>query len=191
MSDLTDIIGVVRSHRWGSVDIQTERLKADGCKRIINLSKGDREQLVMMVRERTLIKVVWAILLVAPGKSGVKRMFDSYQAFSKRLAKLPRGCHGYVKDVDSGIVADTKAGMRAMELLVRDQIRRDLQGRKSADNLPREKEFSEIEWLKAENAFHNPTKYPTVERLQAYYDEEIPGFTYWRANREWGKRPRK
>ena len=54
---------------------------------------------------------------------------------------------------------------------------------KSADNLPRERTFSDIEWLKAENAFHNPTKYPTVERLQAYYDKEIPGFTYWRANR--------
>lgn len=189
-----DAIGVIRKHRWMQNDVQTEKLKADGCRVVVNLDKTDRDQLVRMIRERTVIKAVYAFFLVDPRKRGVIRMTNDYSKLVEKLANLPRDCHAYIKDVDSGFLAETPPQRKAMLAVVQAQCAKHHKGAKSATNLPRggqPKVFSEAQYIKAELAWRNTSRYPEWEHVTRYYDEEIPGFTIWRAHKMWGPRQTK
>jgi len=109
-----DAIGVTRKHRWMPVDLQEDKLRADGCRVIVSLDKLDRDQLVRMVREHTIIKAVYAFFLVDPRKRGVIRMTNDYCKFAEKLASLPRKCSAFIKDVDSGFLAETIPQRRVM-----------------------------------------------------------------------------
>ena len=186
-----DAIGVIRKHRWMSNEVQTEKLKADGCRVIVSLDSTDRTQLARMIRERTVIKAAYAFFLVDPRKRGVNRMVADYNKFAEQLAHLPRKCRGIIKDVESGFLADTPAQRKAMLAVVREQCAKHHKGQKSAGNLPRggqPKVFSEAQMTKAELAWRNVSRFPEWENVTRYYDEEIPGFTVWRAHKLWGPR---
>ena len=184
-----DVIGVVRAHRWASVQAQREALKADRCTRILDLDKLGREDLVRMVRERTTIKVLYAFLLARQGDA--VHMLDDYTRFAERLAKLPRRCSAVVKDLSTGLVADTAGTRKAMVEVVRGQITKHRRGLASAENGKQggqEKEFSDTEWLKFEAIWLNVRKYPTWDHAQDAFDLINRDFTVWRAHLKWGPR---
>jgi len=183
-----DAIGATRKHRWISVELQTERLEVDGCRTIISLDKMSREQIIRMIREKTVIKVVHAMFIISPHKRGPKRMLNDYEQFAEQLANLPRKCRGIIKDVDSGFVADTPPQRKAMLHMVRDQIRRHLTGRASAENLKRggqPKVFSEAQLKDFQLIWENTKRYPTWADCKRAYPKE---FTVWRAHKLWGPR---
>ena len=60
-----DAIGVMRKHRWASLDVQRQRLKEDGCRVIVDLGETPRDWLLTAIRERTIIKTAYACLLTA------------------------------------------------------------------------------------------------------------------------------
>lgn len=193
MQDLTtdDSIGLTRKHRWASLVVQTERLQAAGCRRILSLDATDREQLIRMCRERTVFKVMHASFLVDPRKRGALRRLKDYEQFAEQLADLPRKCHGYILDLDSNFLAEAPGQRRAMLALVREQIARDLRGRISQENAKRgavHKDFSPEQIDVAKLIWENVRRYPSWEHAQAAFKERVPGFTVWRANRLFGKR---
>lgn len=174
-----------------AVEIQEDRLKADGCRVVVSLDKVDRDQLKRMIRERTVVKVVYPFLLVDPRKRGVIRMVTDYSKFAEELANLPRKCHAYIKDVESGFVAETVPQRRVMLSVVREQCAAHHKGAKSVKNLPRggqRKLFSDEQIETARLIWENVRRYPSWDSAQAGFDERVPGWTVWRANREFGKR---
>lgn len=186
-----DAIGVTRKHRWMTVDIQEDRLRADGCRVVVSLDKIDRDQLVRMVREHTVIKAVYAFFLIDPRKRGVLRMTNDYSKFAEKLANLPRKCRAYIKDVDSGFLAETIPQRRVMLNVVEKQCAKHHKGAKSIQNLPRGgqvKVFSAEQRDVARQIWENVRRYPTWEAADTGFRERVPGFTVWRANREFGKR---
>lgn len=193
MSDLhtEDAIGLTRKHRWINLVDQTERLQAHGCRVIVSLDALSREQIIRMIRARTVLKVMFASFLIQPTKRGAVRRLNDYQQFADQLAELPRKCHGYVMDVDSGFLAETPAQRRAMLAMVREQITRDLRGRVSRENAKRgapHKDFTPEQIDVARQIWENVRRYPSWEAAKAGFDERVKGFTVWRANRMFGKR---
>lgn len=173
------------------VELQEDRLRADGCRVIVSLDKLNREQLVRMVRERTVFKAVYAFFIVDPRKRGVIRMTNDYSKFAEKLANLPRNCRAYIKDVDSGFLAETPPQRRVMLSVVQQQCAKHHKGAKSLQNLPRGgqvKVFTAEQRDVARQIWENVRRYPTWEAADAGFRERVPGFTVWRANREFGKR---
>lgn len=190
-SDTEDAIGLTRKHRWINLVDQTERLQASGCRAIVSLDALSREQIVRMIRERTVLKVMFASFLIQPTKRGAVRRLNDYQQFADQLAELPRKCHGYVMDVNSGFLAETPAQRRAMLAMVREQITRDLRGRVSRENAKRgapHKDFTPEQIETAKLIWENTRRYPSWEACEAAFKERVPGFTVWRANRLFRKR---
>lgn len=184
-----DVIGVIREHRWASVRAQRDQLAADGCQRFVDLGNVGREELVALVRERTTIKALYAFLLARQGDA--VHMLDDYTKFAERLAKLPRRCSAFVKDVGTGLVADTPGTRRAMVALVKSQIAKHRQGLASAENGKQGGqlvEFSPEEWLKFEAIWFNTRKHPTWDHAQDAFDRINKDFTVWRAHLKWGPR---
>jgi hypothetical protein len=186
-----DTIGVVSKHRWASAEEQRKRLEEDGCRVIIDLAKVDREYLLKAVRGNTVVKLLYAFLL-AKGRDSARALMADYKAFSEKLAKLPRGCSGYIKDVDTGLVADTAGTRRAMLALVKHQIARHRQGAKSAEIGKRGREalvLTDLQLAKGEAIWRNVRKHPTWEDVEVELQKQInKRITRWRAHREWGPR---
>jgi hypothetical protein len=186
-----DTIGVVNEHRWATVEEQRERLKADGCRVIVDLAKVDRDYLLTVVREGTVVKVLYAFLL-AKGRHNARTMLEDFEAFSKRLSKpSPRGSFGIIKDVDAGLVADTPGAKRAMLAIVKHQIARHRQGAKSVENGKRGPEpvvLSELQEAKGEAIWRNP-KYRDWDEAEAALQKQVhKDLTKWAAHRRWKAR---
>lgn len=191
MSD-QDTIGVVRTHRWASVEEQRSRLKEDGCRVIIDLGNTERDYLLRSARDGagTCVKVLYAFLLAKP--AGAVRMLSDYRAFTEKLAHLPRQCHAYVKDVDSGFVADTPGKRKAMLAVVKEQIAKHRKGRSSRENGKRGRvplELTELQNAKGEAIWLNLKRYRTREDAERALKEKVhKDLTHWSANRRWGPR---
>lgn len=185
-----DAIGAVRKHRWASLDVQRTLLKEDGCRVIVDLDKTPREWFYTTIRERTLIKVAYACLLTT--KRGVRAGLKDYAAFASKIARLPRGCVGSVKDLDTGLVADSPGTRKAMLSVVREQLMRSNRGlaaSESARRGPKALTLDKLQEARAEAIWRNVRKYPRWEdvepALQAHVHED---FTRWRAHRMFGPR---
>lgn len=190
-SSTEDAIGLTRKHRWATLVAQTERLEAAGCRTIVSLDTLNRDQIVRMVRERTVLKVMHASFLIEPAKRGAVRRLKDYEQFAEQLANLPRKCRAYILDVDSGFLAETPAQRRAMLAMVREQITRDLRGRTSRENAKRgapHKDFTPEQIDRAKLIWENTKRFPKWEDCAAAFKVQVPGFTVWRANRMFGKR---
>jgi hypothetical protein len=178
-----DAIGVVRAHRWATLQEQRERLKADGCRVVIDLGETSRDAVLVMVREGTVLKAAFAFLLAE--RKGATAGLADYHRFAERLAKLPRGCWGYVKDLETGLVASTPGTRKAMLAVVKDQLARHGKGLRSAANGKRGgqlRTFATIEMERAEAVWGNTKKYPTWEDAA----KALPkGFSVWRAHKLW------
>ncbi len=186
-----DTIGVVSKHRWASVEVQRARLQEDGCRIIIDLASVDREYLLTTVREGTVVKVLYAFLL-AKGRDSARALMADYKAFSEKLARLPRGSSGFIKDVDSGFVADTPGARRAMLAIVKHQIARHRQGAKSVENGmrgPVALVLNDLQLAKGEAIWRNVRRYPEWRDAETELKKQIDKrMTRWRAHREWGPR---
>lgn len=184
---MEDAIGAVRKHRWASLDVQRTRLEEDGCRVIVDLDTTPREWFYTTIRERTVVKVAYACLLTA--KRGVRAGLKDYAAFAAKIAKLPRGCVGVVKDLDTGLVADTPGTRKAMLSVVREQLMRSHRGlaaSESARRGPKAVVLTELQKAKAEAIWRNVRKYPTWDEAELALQEQVhKDFTKWRANRMW------
>ena len=128
-----DAIGVVRAHRWATLEEQRSRLKTDGVRTIIDLGTTPRDHLLRSIRDGagTVFKLAYAFLLTDPNK-GAQRALADYKSFACKIAKLaheytkPGGAkvkatvHGYVKDLDTGLVASTPGTRKAMLAVVKE-----------------------------------------------------------------------
>ena len=185
-----DAIGVFRKHRWLSLDGQRTLLKEDGCRVIVDLDKTPREWFYTTIRERTMIKVAYACLLTT--KRGVISGMKDYSAFATKIAKLPRGCVGVVKDLDTGLVADSPGTRKAMLSVVREQLMRSNRGlaaSESARRGPKSLVLDKLQEAKAEAIWRNVRKYPRWEDVEPALQEHVhEDFTRWRAHRMFGPR---
>jgi hypothetical protein len=178
-----DAIGVVRAHRWATLAEQRQRLKADGCRVVIDLGETPRDALLPMIREGTVVKAAYAFLLAE--RKGATAGLADYHRLAERLAKLPRGCVGWVKDLETGLVAHTPGTRKAMLAVVKDQLARHGKGLRSAENGKRGgqlRTFTETQMAKAEAVWNNVKRYPTWEDAAKALPE---GFSVWRAHKLW------
>lgn len=184
---MEDAIGVVRKHRWASLDVQRTLVENDGCRVIVDLDSTPREWFYTTIRERTVIKVAYACLLTT--KRGVKAGLKDYAAFAAKIAKLPRGCVGVIKDLDTGLIADSPGTRKAMLSVVREQLMRSNRGlaaSESARRGPKAVVLTELQEAKAEAIWRNVRKYPTWDDAELALQEQVhKDFTKWRANRMW------
>lgn len=183
-------IGVVRKHRWATLDEQRRRLQEDGCRVIVDLEATPREWLCTAIRERTVVKLAYACLLTP--RRGVRAGLEDYKRFAERIAKLPRKCVGVVKDLDTGLVADSPGTRKAMLSVVREQLMRSVRGlaiSEAARRGPKALTLDKLQEAKAEAIWRNVRKYPRWEDVELALQEQIhKRFTRWRAHRMFGPR---
>lgn len=201
MSD-DDHIGVVREHRWTSVKLQRERLKADGCRVILDMKDTTRAELFRIVRSGTTVKLFRAYYLADPRnrkkKGGMRE--DALATFKRLCCKPPTGQGAIVKDVETGLSTADPAQKTAIIALIKDQATRDGKGLKSIANGKKstkgrqpvdyeddvKKDFYDV--------WHNRKLYPTWDACRAAFKElnkkhklKHP-FTVDRAYEIWKKR---
>jgi hypothetical protein len=187
-----DAIGLVRAHRWANIDVQTRHLRADGCRGIINLDKVSRAEVLRLLRDGRMGKLLYAVFLADP-----RRKRKVYEDFRDTLAKIEtRG--GIVKDVSTGLDSADKTKRTALLDVVRGQVRRHLQGAKSAENGRNHKpgrklvQFSREQIAAAKAIWRDLIEYPTWEAADAALERIVSAkgekFTRWRARRLWGQR---
>lgn len=185
-----DAIGVVRAHRWATLEDQRAKLKADGCRVIVDLGDKPRDTLVPLIRESTVLKLVYAFLLAEP--RGARAALADYRAFACRLAKLPRKCVGIVKDLDTGLVAATPGARKAMLAVVKEQLTRHGKGKQSAENGKRGRArlvLTELQDAKGEAIWRNVALFPEWKDAEAELRAKVhKGLTRWQAHRRWGPR---
>lgn len=199
-----DAIGVVRAHRWATLEEQRSRLKADGVRTIIDLGTTPRDNLLSSIRDGagTVFKLAYAFLLTDPNK-GAKRALADYKAFACKMArhvheyskpggsKAKAAVHGYVKDLDTGLVANTPGTRKAMLLVVKEQLAKHGKGRRSADNGKRGRKavvLDELQKAKGEAIWRNPA-YGNWDAATAELKKRVhKGLTKWAANRIWKAR---
>jgi hypothetical protein len=192
MSD-DDHIGVVREHRWTSVKLQRERLKADGCRVILDMKDTTRAELFRIVRSGTTVKLFRAYYLADPRnrkKKGGMRA-DALATLRRLCCKPPNGQGAVVKDVETGLSTAEPAQKAAIVALIKDQSVRDGKGLKSAENGANSKRgrvarsFPNDEMRDAKAAWRNVKDYPTWDAVKPVLPK---GFTVHRAYKLWGKR---
>jgi len=183
-----DAIGVVRKHRWATLHEQRERLEEDGCRVIVDLDKTPRDWLCTAIRERTVIKAAYACLLTP--RQSVRMGLTDFVKFQARIAKLPRGCVGVVKDLDTGLIADSPGTRKAMLSVVREQLMRSARGLAAVESAARrgrkEMKLSKLQEAAAKAIWFNTRDYPEWGDAELALQEQIhEDFTRWRANRMW------
>lgn len=185
-----DAIGVVRKHRWASLDVQRQQLQADGCRVIVDLDNTPRDWMYTAIREGTVIKVPFAFLL-CQRKGAVAGLAD-YRAFACKIANLPRGCFGAVKDMETGLVASTPGTRKAMLDVVRRQLAQHGKGLRSPENGKRGRvalKLTELQDAKGQAIWFNLKRYRKREDAEAALREKVhKDLTHWAANRFWGPR---
>jgi hypothetical protein len=185
-----DVIGVVREHRWATLDEQRQLLQDAGCTKIVDLGEAPRDWFYTAIRERTIIMAPWAFLLT-PRKRVLTGLAD-FDAFMKRITKLPRGCVGIIKDMDTGLMADTPGTQKAMLAVVRDQLSRHVRGLASGENAVRGRKalvLTDMQRARGEAIWRNVRKFPTWDAVEPELKKQISRrMTRWRAHREWGPR---
>jgi hypothetical protein len=192
MSGDDEAIGLVRVHRWATLDIQTKRLREDGCRAIIDLGSTKREEVLRLLRDGRTGKLLYAFLLVDPKRK--RKLFEDFRAV---LAKI-EARDGIIKDVFTGLDNTDKARRAALLDVVRGQARRHLQGTKWAEEPMRHKpgrkpeEFTAEQIAAAKAIWRDRIEYPTwkatddaLEQIMSANDEP---FKRSRAHRLWGPR---
>jgi hypothetical protein len=180
----------VRAHRWAKIDIQVQRLRADGCKTVLDLDKTKREEVLRLLRDGRIGKLLYAFLLANP-----KRTRKVYEDFRDALAKIEaRG--GSIKDVSTGLDTADKVKRTALLDVVRGQARRHYQGAKSAENGTQHKpgrklvEFTPAQMQAAYRIWRDMVEYPTwkmkAAALREIVNDKGEEFTEYRARKEWG-----
>lgn len=187
---VTDMIGVVRKHRWATTAEQRQLLQDAGCSKIVDLDDIPREWFYTAIRERTILVAPWAFLLTP--RKHVRTGLADFERFMRHIAKLPRGCVGIIKDLDTGLMADTPGAQKAMLAVVRDQLSRHARGLASGENAVRGRKalvLTDMQRAKGEAVWRNIRKFPTWKAVEPELKKQISRrMTRWRAHREWGPR---
>jgi hypothetical protein len=196
MSVDDDAVGLVRHHRWAKVEFQQARLKEDGCRGIIDLDKTKREEVLRLLRDGRMGKLLYAFLLANP-----KRTRKVYEDFRDTLAKIEaRG--GSIKDVSTGLDTTDKTRRTALLDVVRGQARRHLQGAKSVENGRNHKpgrkkqDYTPEQLTEAKAIWRDLVEYPTWpaarEALKQIKSTKGVPFSTDRARRLWKlRKPRR
>lgn len=193
-----DHIGVVREHRWTSVKLQRERLKADGCRVILDMKDTSRAELDRIVRSGTTVKLFRVYYLADPRnrrkKGGMKA--DALAAMKRLCCKPPLGRGAVVKDVETGLSTADPAQKAAIVALIKDQATKDGKGLKSAANGARNRgrqrvEFTAEQLRAAKAVWRDLVDYPTWEAADKGLAAMSKDFTRYRAHRLWGSRKSK
>jgi hypothetical protein len=191
-----DAIGLVRAHRWAKIDVQVQRLMADGCKTVLDLDKAKREEVLRLLRDGRMGKLLYAFLLANP-----KRTRKVYEDFRGTLAKIEtRG--GSIKDVSTGLDTTDKTKRTALLDVVRGQARRHYQGAKSAENGKNHKpgrkqqDYTREQLTAAKAIWRDLVEYPTWPAARAALKQIVSAkgvpFTTDRARRLWKlRKPRR
>lgn len=202
MTDDDHHIGVVREHRWTSARLQRERLRADGCRVILDLKGTTRGDIERMAREGTVIKFYRAYYIADPKarrkKGGTK--LDSVTAVRRLCCKPPAGRGAVVKDVETQLSTADPAQKAALFAHMKEQATRDGKGLKSAENGARNRgrqhvTFSAEQISAAKQIWRDTVEYPTWgrtrEALAQIVTEKGEKFTTDRARRMWKARKSK
>lgn len=186
----TDLVGVVREHRWASIAAQTKRLKEAGCTKVFDLSKVDRQDIERLARPERVLCLLFAFLLARKRKGGMMADFEGC------LARIEKR-NGSVRDVSTGLTSNGEA--RASFLaVVKDQARRSQQGLHAAEKgrlkkgRPHE-DYSAQQYADAKAIWRDRVEYPDERRdakpaLAAIQSTSGTPFSVARARRKWGKR---
>jgi hypothetical protein len=189
-----DAIGLVRQHRWADVELQRARLEDAGCKTIIDLGETKREDALRLIRDKWVGKLVYAFLLADPRR---RHLVADFRA---ALAKIEdRG--GVIKDLSTGLDTADKSKRIGLLAVVKDQIRRSQQGKRSAINGTKNPpgrqlvKFTPEQYREAKAIWRDTIDYPTWEdaekALRQISSAKGEEFTPIRAVRKWGKRTRR
>jgi hypothetical protein len=140
MTNIKDIIGVVRNHRWISAGEQRKRIEADGCRTIVELGgkrdEGSMEGLILLARPGSVLKLTHAFLLGDPNttkKGGTKASFDA----AVKAITEQRG--GTILDMETNLTTAKPNHRKAIVAVAHDHIARSNQGLSSALNGARSK----------------------------------------------------
>lgn len=200
-----DAIGVVRSHRWATLEDQRLRLKADGVRVIVDLGTTPRDHLLSAIRDGagTVFKLAYAFLLTDPNKGAVRALAD-YRKFACKMASYAREyrkvggakgtmvVHGYVKDLDTGLVASTPGTRKAMLAVVKEQLAKHGKGKRSADNGTHGRKaivLNELQDAKGKAIWLDRRRFPEWADAERELSEKVrKGITRWRAHKLWGPR---
>lgn len=195
MSD-NDHIGVVREHRWTSVKLQRERLKADGCRVILDMKDTTRAELLRIVRAGSTVKLFRVYYLADPRnrrkKGGMKD--DALMVLKRLCCKPPNGLGAVVKDVETGLSTAEPAQKTAIVALIKDQAARDGKGLNSVANGKKSTrgrapvEIPEDDLPKLKAVWRDTVDYPTWDDADKAMKKINPKFNKWRANELWPKR---
>lgn len=190
MMDKTDIIGVVRDHRWIKAVEQRKRLSADGCRVIVELNGGSSQaDLERLTRPGTVLKLVHAFLLADPNtnqRGGVKASFDAY------LKALTEKRGGIVKDMETGLTTEKAEHRKAIVAVAYAHITRSNQGRKSQLNGARsrgrpkawtDERVRQIIWDEWHSTAHK-TNVDAVKAASERIGRKVYYHTMWRVVRE-------
>lgn len=187
MSD-QDHIGVTRHNRWMPTSEQRSRLEAAQVRRIVDLDQHPREYLLRLVREKSTVVLVYAFLLAEPRRRASDMLRD-YDAFTAKLAKLPRGCSAAVQDLDTGLTADTPGLRKAMLEVVRTQLAKHVRGQAMAKtNKSRAVVFTKAERDMFEAIWVNTKRYREWPHCDAAFKKINPKMNMWRGFRMFGPR---
>lgn len=173
---------------------QAKALKAAGCSQIIDLDQHKRDDVLRLARDGRVLVLPYAFLLASPTRKRAM-MAD----FEKALAEIERR-GGLVRDLHTGL-ENSKAFRPAFLAVVKDQIRRNLQGAKSAANGTKHKpgrqrrEFSGDQLRQAKAIWRDLIEHPRWEDARAALEQiktaKGEEFTMARAHKLWGPRERK
>jgi hypothetical protein len=132
----SDIIGVIRDHRWVEVGDQRKRLQAYGCRKMLDLSKGNelgagQPDLLRLAGPGRTFVLVHAFLLADPKamrkRGGMKASFDA-------TLKAIEARGSVVRDLETGLTTETKEHRKAVVAVSHSHISRASRGERSALN---------------------------------------------------------
>lgn len=170
---------------------QAKALKEAGCGQIVDLDTYQRDDVLRLARAGRVFALPFAFLLANPSR---KR--GMLADFEKALGKI-EAKGGAVKDLHTGLRSDDKERRSAFLAVVKDQVRRHLQGAKSASNGKRSPgrqkvEFTPEQLAEAKRIWRDRIDYPHEDdadaELRKIRSTKGEPFTKYRARRLWQSR---
>ena len=198
MSTNEDTVGIARDHRWMRLAEQQRQLKA--CSRVVLVlgdqkgrdGKGDKlEELAQIIRPGTVVQLMYAFLLVDPGKKSTPGKLRR-SAFDKALSLVVDKRKGVVRDMLTGLSTETKAKRQALCDLAYGQIARSNKGLNSAENGARSRgrprqwfdpERRQIVWEEWHSSAH-ATNTEAADEASRRLGTRITHLTMWRIVKE-------
>jgi hypothetical protein len=186
----SDLLGVLRHHRWIEAGDQRKRLEAYGCRKMLDLSKGNelgagQPELLRLAGPGRTFVLVHAFLLADPKamkkRGGLKASFDA-------ALKAVEARGSIVRDLETGLTTETKPHRKAIVAVSHNHISRASRGERSALNgklsqgrpprwaNPADRKIIWEEWHSALNRTNDEAAAAASKRM----DKEISPNSMWK-----------